>query len=100
MAEKVEAKLKTAKEFKNAGNELYRKGDFKGASKKYYRAVLYLKGIDVDVHGGAPIPIMNGLGLEAIELTEELEQVLVFITDSLFNFLMLLDKDQLEEIRP
>jgi hypothetical protein len=75
MSVKIEEKLKFAKEFKNAGNQLYKSGDFKGAAKKYHRAVLYLKGIDSDVHGGTPIPILKGLGHEAIELSEEQEKV-------------------------
>ena len=76
MASKVEAKLKEAKVFKDAGNELYKSGNFKGAAKKYHRAILYLKGIDSDVHGGSPIPILKGLGHDAIDLSPELEQVI------------------------
>jgi hypothetical protein len=75
MAEKIEAKLKQAKVFKDAGNELYKSGDFRSAAKKYHRAVLYLKGIDSDVHGGTPFPILKGLELNAIEISPELEQV-------------------------
>jgi hypothetical protein len=75
MAEKVSAKLEQAKEFKDAGNALYKSGDYRGAAKKYHRAVLYLKGIDSDVHGGNPVPIMKGLGHDAVQLPPELEQV-------------------------
>ena len=76
MASKVEGKLKEAKVFKDAGNELYKSGNFLGAAKKYHRAILYLKGIDSDVHGGSPIPIMKGLGLDSIDLSPELEKVI------------------------
>ena len=76
MASKVEEKLQEAKVFKDAGNELYKSGNFKGAAKKYHRAILYLKGIDSDVHGGSPIPILKGLGHDAIDLSPELEQVI------------------------
>ncbi len=75
MASKVEKKLKEAKVFKDAGNELYKAGDYRGAAKKYHRSILYLKGIDSDVHGGSPMPIMKGLGYDVITLTPELEEV-------------------------
>ena len=77
MSTKVEEKLKEAKLFKDAGNELYKSGDFKSAARKYHRAILYLKGIDSDLHGGSPFPILKGLGLNAIEISKELEQVII-----------------------
>ena len=75
MASKVENKLKEAKVYKDAGNELYKAGDYRRAAKKYLRSILFLKGIDSDVHGGSPMPIMKGLGYDVITLTPELEQV-------------------------
>jgi len=39
------------KSFKEQGNELYKMSDFRAAAGKYHRAILYLKGIDTDLHG-------------------------------------------------
>jgi tetratricopeptide (TPR) repeat protein len=47
----IEDKLVSAAEFKDAGNTLYKAGDFKGAASKYHKAILYMKGIDNDLHG-------------------------------------------------
>ena len=47
----IEQKLDTAAEFKDAGNGFYKASDFKAAAGKYHRAILYMKGIDNDLHG-------------------------------------------------
>ena len=44
-------KLQTALNFKNEGNELYKAKDYKKAMRKYHNGILYLKGIDNDLHG-------------------------------------------------
>lgn len=48
---KVEDKLKQALIFKDEGNEFYKAKDYKKALRKYHNAVLYMKGIDNDLHG-------------------------------------------------
>jgi hypothetical protein len=47
----IEEKLQTALKFKEEGNQFYKDGNFKKAAGKYHRAVLYMKGIDTDLHG-------------------------------------------------
>lgn len=44
-------KLQTALNFKNEGNELYKAKEYKKAMRKYHNGILYLKGIDNDLHG-------------------------------------------------
>jgi len=47
----IEEKLKLATEFKDKGNGEYKNKEFKAAAGKYHRAILYMKGIDNDLHG-------------------------------------------------
>lgn len=47
----IREKLETALNFKNEGNELYKAKHFKKAMRKYHNGILYLKGIDNDLHG-------------------------------------------------
>jgi len=47
----IEEKLSLATEFKDKGNENYKSKDYKSAAGKYHRAILYMKGIDNDLHG-------------------------------------------------
>ena len=49
--ELIEQKLKTALTFKDEGNELYKAKDYKKAMRKYHNAIMYLNGIDNDLHG-------------------------------------------------
>jgi len=44
-------KLDKALEFKEQGNSFYKEQNFKKAAKSYHKAILYLKGIDTDLHG-------------------------------------------------
>lgn len=56
----VEEKVQTGKDKKAAADELFRKGDFKGALRFYHEAGLYLNGLDRSLlpalTGGAPEP--------------------------------------------
>jgi len=47
----IDEKLETAMQFKESGNKFYKEGNFKAAAGKYHRAILYMKGIDNDLHG-------------------------------------------------
>jgi len=47
----IDEKLDIANRYKEEGNALYKKKEFKQAIGKYSRATLYLKGIDTDLHG-------------------------------------------------
>ncbi|XP_023327118.1 tetratricopeptide repeat protein 9C, partial [Eurytemora carolleeae] len=47
----IEEKLKEATRYKEMGNELYKMKDYRAAAGKYHRSILYLKGIDNDLHG-------------------------------------------------
>ena len=47
----IEEKLKQALAFKDEGNSFYKVKDYKKAMRKYHNAILYLKGIDTDLHG-------------------------------------------------
>ena len=47
----VAQKLDKALEYKDIGNSFYKEGNFKNAARNYHRAILYLKGIDTDLHG-------------------------------------------------
>ena len=46
----VAQKLDKALEYKDIGNSFYKEGNFKNAARNYHRAILYLKGIDTDLH--------------------------------------------------
>lgn len=47
----IEEKLSQALVYKDQGNELYKAKDYKKAMRKYHNAILYMKGIDNDLHG-------------------------------------------------
>ena len=47
----IEEKLDKALEYKDLGNTLYKEGNYKAAAGKYHRAILFMKGIDNDLHG-------------------------------------------------
>ena len=47
----IEEKLKEATRYKEMGNELYKMKDYRAAAVKYHRSIIYLKGIDNDLHG-------------------------------------------------
>ena len=76
----IEEKLDTATAFKDEGNAHYKAQEYKAAAGKYHRAILYMKGIDNDLHGTPaflqviapppppppplPPPVPPGAGLE------------------------------------
>jgi len=47
----IDSKLESANKYKQEGNELYKEKKYRAAAGKYHRAILYLKGIDTDLHG-------------------------------------------------
>jgi len=47
----IQEKLNQALAFKDEGNDLYKAKEHKKAMRKYHNAILYLKGIDNDLHG-------------------------------------------------
>ena len=47
----IQEKLSQSLAFKDEGNELYKAKEYKKAMRKYHNAILYLKGIDNDLHG-------------------------------------------------
>lgn len=83
--DEIRSKLAQAQSFKSAGNDLYKSGKHLEAAKKYHRAVLYLKGIDADIHGGMPFPLAQGLGREKPELTPELESECIATNIAVYN---------------
>ena len=48
---KLETKLETALAYKEEGNALYKAKEYKKAARRYHNAILYMKGIDNDLHG-------------------------------------------------
>ena len=48
---KLETKLETALAYKEEGNALYKAKEYNKAARKYHNAILYMKGIDNDLHG-------------------------------------------------
>ena len=47
----IQEKLEKSLAFKDEGNTLYKAKEYKKAMRKYHNAILYLKGIDNDLHG-------------------------------------------------
>jgi len=47
----IDGKLAQALVFKDEGNTFYKEKDYKKALRKYHNAILYMKGIDNDLHG-------------------------------------------------
>ena len=47
----IQEKLEKSLAFKDEGNNLYKAKEYKKAMRKYHNAILYLKGIDNDLHG-------------------------------------------------
>ena len=47
----IQEKLEKSLTFKDEGNNLYKAKEYKKAMRKYHNAILYLKGIDNDLHG-------------------------------------------------
>ncbi|QRV89907.1 hypothetical protein RhiJN_17925 [Ceratobasidium sp. AG-Ba] len=58
----VTEKLQTGRDKKAAGDDLFRKGDFKGALRHYHEAGLYLNGLDRSL-----LPALTGGGEEPAE---------------------------------
>jgi len=76
----VRAKLYEAKALKTIGNEFYKNHEYIKAKREYLKATMYLKGIDADVHGGSPAPLLELLGRPvAAEITPELEKVKIMV---------------------
>ena len=47
----IQEKLEKSLAFKDEGNNFYKAKEYKKAMRKYHNAILYLKGIDNDLHG-------------------------------------------------
>jgi len=82
----ISEKLATANQYREAGNGLYRQGKFKAAASKYHRAILYMKGIDNDLHGKPAFLQMESVNPDSEnQISPELESECISANVSIYN---------------
>ena len=82
----IETKLQTALKFKEEGNALYKSKDFKKAMRKYHNAILYLKGIDNDLHGTPEFLKTSSVNPDSEKkIDDELEDKCIEANISIYN---------------
>ena len=75
----IQEKLEKSLAFKDEGNNLYKAKEYKKAMRKYHNAILYLKGINNDLHGSSVDPNSEK------KITEEMEQECIKASISVYN---------------
>jgi len=100
----IPEKVAEATRYKEAGNSLYKEKKYKAAAGKYHRALLYLKGIDVDLHGTpAFLQEMCVHPGQQNTMPPELEQQCIQLNISVHNNLcacmLLMENSNLERIK-
>ena len=82
----IETKLQTALKFKEEGNVLYKSKDFKKAMRKYHNAILYMKGIDNDLHGTPEFLKTSSVNPDSEKkIDDELEDKCIEANISIYN---------------
>jgi len=82
----IQEKLEKSLAFKDEGNNLYKAKEYKKAMRKYHNAILYLKGIDNDLHGTpAFLQVASVDPNSEKKITEEMEQECIKANISVYN---------------
>ena len=82
----IETKLQTALKFKEEGNVFYKSKDFKKAMRKYHNAILYMKGIDNDLHGTPEFLKTSSVNPDSEKkIDDELEDKCIEANISIYN---------------
>jgi len=82
----IQEKLNQSLVFKDEGNNLYKAKEYKKAMRKYHNAILYLKGIDNDLHGTpAFLQVASVDPNSDKKITPELEKECIKANISVYN---------------
>merc|ERR1712050_251314 len=82
----IQEKLNQALAFKDEGNDLYKAKEYKKAMRKYHNAILYLKGIDNDLHGTPAFLQTSSVDPNSEKkISAELEQECIKTNISVYN---------------
>jgi len=85
-SKKLEEKLETALAFKEDGNTLYKAKEYKKAMRKYHNAILYMKGIDNDLHGTpAYLQAVSVDPNSKVKISEDLEKQCIKANIAIYN---------------
>ena len=83
---KLETKLETALAFKEEGNALYKAKEYKKATRKYHNAILYMKGIDNDLHGTpAYLQAFSVDPNSKVKISQDLEEQCIKANIAIYN---------------
>jgi len=82
----IQEKLEKSLAFKDEGNNFYKAKEYKKAMRKYHNAILYLKGIDNDLHGTPAFLQSASVDPNSEKkITEEMEQECIKANISVYN---------------
>ena len=85
-SKKLKTKLATALAFKEEGNTLYKAKEYKKATRKYHNAILYMKGIDNDLHGTpAYLQAVSVNPDSNVKISEDLEKQCIKANIAIYN---------------
>lgn len=82
----IQEKLDKSLAFKDEGNDLYKAKEYKKAMRKYHNAIMYLKGIDNDLHGTPAFLQTSSVDPNSEKkITEEMEKECIKTNISVYN---------------